>query len=213
MVTDELQPSNLDELVHALGHEATFRISGTDTHAADRLQSSASTRLVLQRLNGVVAYEPNDQVTVVMAGTELSHIAELIGPDRFQIPGKGIGTVGGAISMGDLGDTGSQCCWRQVVLGLQVLMADGSLVRFGSRVVKNVAGYDAHKLFIGARGVLGVIVEATIRLTPMSSALIVVGDGVRQIGEIEPTMERFMRRTKNLFDPGHRFNPGEWGFF
>ncbi len=55
---------------------------------------------------------------------------------------------------------------RDLVIGLTVVMADGSLVRGGGKVVKNVAGYDLPKLYIGSFGTLGVLVEATLKLRP-----------------------------------------------
>ncbi|MEI7771812.1 MAG: FAD-binding oxidoreductase, partial [Chloroflexales bacterium] len=56
---------------------------------------------------------------------------------------------------------------RDWTLGMRVALGDGRLVKSGARVVKNVAGYDAHKLHIGALGTLGVIVEATFKVAPL----------------------------------------------
>ncbi len=55
---------------------------------------------------------------------------------------------------------------RAQVLGLRAVLADGSCVRFGGKVVKNVAGYDLTKAFVGARGTLGLVVEAHLRVRP-----------------------------------------------
>src|SRR5690606_21259706 len=59
---------------------------------------------------------------------------------------------------------------RDHLIGLDVVLADGTRVRSGGRVVKNVAGYDLHKVFVGARGCLGVPVIANLRLLPLPAA-------------------------------------------
>jgi glycolate oxidase FAD binding subunit len=56
---------------------------------------------------------------------------------------------------------------REHLIGIGVVLADGRLIHAGGKVVKNVAGYDLCKLFVGARGTLGVIVEATFKLQPL----------------------------------------------
>src|SRR5205823_3212458 len=59
---------------------------------------------------------------------------------------------------------------RDHLIGITVALPDGTLARSGGKVVKNVAGYDLPKLFIGSFGTLGVITEATFRLYPTARA-------------------------------------------
>ncbi|QGG94233.1 FAD-binding oxidoreductase [Actinomarinicola tropica] len=68
-------------------------------------------------------------------------------------------------------NAGGLCCVRQgvttdYVLGIEVVLADGRAVRLGGRTIKDVAGYDLKRLFVGSEGTLGVITEATLRLRP-----------------------------------------------
>jgi len=76
-------------------------------------------------------------------------------------------TLGGNLAT----NAGGLCCVKygvtgDSVLGLEVVLADGSVVRTGGRTVKNVAGYDLTRLFVGSEGTLGIITEATLRLRP-----------------------------------------------
>ena len=131
--------------------------------------------LDLRALNRIVEYTPEDLTVTVEAGMPLaqlqSHLAERrqwlpIDPPRpaevsiwdllkFNLSGPrryGYGTI------------------REHLIGLKVALTDGRSIRSGGKVVKNVAGYDLLKLFVGDRGTLGVAVEATFKVHPLPEA-------------------------------------------
>jgi glycolate oxidase len=92
------------------------------------------------------------------------------------------------------------------VLGLQVVLADGTAVRLGGRTIKNVAGYDLKRLFVGSEGTLGIITEATLRLRPLALPattmvatfpdLVSAGRAVTEImGELRPAALELMDTT------------------
>lgn len=86
-------------------------------------------------------------------------------------PLSALATVGGVAATGDQGLRGAGYGRvRDLVLGLKAVLADGSAVKFGGRTMKNVAGYDMTKLFVGSFGALGVITEVTFRLLPRQDA-------------------------------------------
>jgi glycolate oxidase subunit GlcD len=93
-------------------------------------------------------------------------------PSSFEIC-----SIGGNLAT----NAGGLCCVRygvtnDYVLGMQVVLADGTAVRLGGATVKNVAGYDLKSLFVGSEGTLGVITEATLRLRPAPpSSEVIVG--------------------------------------
>jgi glycolate oxidase FAD binding subunit len=123
-------------------------------------------------LSGVVEHAPADQTATVLAGTPLREVQAALGNagqwlalDPALSPDA---TVGGLIATNASGPRRLRFGGvRDQLIGLQVALPDGTLARGGGKVVKNVAGYDLPKLFVGALGTLGVIVSATFRLYPL----------------------------------------------
>jgi glycolate oxidase FAD binding subunit len=113
-----------------------------------------------------------DDLTVrVAAAVRMTDLESALGAqERFfpcDVPFFGGATVGGAIASGRNGALSQRFgALRDNVLGLRIALADGSIAFAGARVVKSVAGYDSHKLFVGSRGTLGLIGEAILKLAP-----------------------------------------------
>jgi glycolate oxidase FAD binding subunit len=129
--------------------------------------------LELSHITGVVEHAAGDMTVVVRAGTALSDLQnELARSGQFLAIDPPVpGTVGGLIASGDSGPRRLRYGGvRDMLLGVELVRADGTVARAGSKVVKNVAGYDLPKLFTGSLGTLGVIVEATFRLYPIPPA-------------------------------------------
>ncbi len=124
------------------------------------------------RLRRVLEYEPAELVVTVEAGITLAELAAALAPAGqfwpISLPDPERATVGGAIATNAAGPERLRYgAARDLVLGVVVALADGSLVHGGGKVVKNVAGYDLTRLFTGSWGSLGVITSASLRLYPI----------------------------------------------
>ncbi len=127
------------------------------------------------RLTRVIEHEAGDLVASVEAGITLKRLAAVLAKagQRLAIdpPGSGSGTIGGLLATGVAGPLRLRYgSGRDLLIGITVVRADGTVARSGGKVVKNVAGYDLGKLFAGSRGTLGLITEATFRLHPIPPA-------------------------------------------
>lgn len=127
--------------------------------------------LDLTRLERIIRHEPGDLTATVQAGVRLSVLqAHLKGASQFlplDPPGAEGATVGGVLAANLAGPL--RCRYgtaRDLVLGVRVAHADGTVTKAGARVVKNATAYDITKLYLGGHGTLGVILEATLRLFP-----------------------------------------------
>jgi len=131
--------------------------------------------LCLSRLNQVLDYEPGDMTSTVQAGMVLrEYQARLKSQGQFlalDAPEETRATIGGILAANVSGPRriryGSA---RDLLIGVRVAHADGTVTKGGAKVVKNVTGYDMNKLYVGSLGTLGVIVEATFRLYPLPPA-------------------------------------------
>jgi FAD/FMN-containing dehydrogenase len=172
-----LKPKSIEDLCQMLK---------TANSSRSRIDSSD-----LAPINALVEYTPEDMTATVQAGMSLDRfqahlrahrqwlptdpphphnitIAELLsqnwsGPRRY-----GYGPI------------------RDYLIGIKVAMADGTVIKAGGKVVKNVAGYDLCKVFIGSKGTLGIIVEATFKLRPLPESELILEksfDSIEDLGK------------------------------
>jgi glycolate oxidase FAD binding subunit len=170
-------PSSLAQLQQALTEAHKSRLSvvsiGGGTHlGAGNFPSAYDLALLLARMNRVIAHESADLTVTVEPGVRLRDLQALLAAHGqflpIDPPCGGESTVGGVLAANASGPMrhayGTARDW---LIGARVVHADGSTSKSGGRVVKNVTGYDMHKLHIGALGSLGVIAEATFKLVPL----------------------------------------------
>lgn len=130
--------------------------------------------LDVSRLDGVLTHAAGDLVVTVAAGLPLATLQDTLAPHGQRLaldPVVSGGTIGGTVATATSGPLryryGSV---RDLLIGITVVRADGTVTRAGGKVVKNVAGYDLGKLYTGSLGTLGVITEAVFRLHPLPEA-------------------------------------------
>lgn len=160
----------------------TVQIWGGGTHSGYGNPPEPDFVMSTERLCDIEVWEPDDLTMVVGAGASVEKteatLAErnqtLVMPER-----PGAATIGGVISSGVSSlRRGRLYGTRERVLEVTMVTGDGRIVRSGGRVVKNVSGYDLHRLAVGAFGSLGVIVSVCLKLwpTPPAAATVTVDD-------------------------------------
>lgn len=128
--------------------------------------------LSLARMNQILEINPHDFVAVAQAGVVTAKLQEEVEQHRLYYPpdpaSRADSFIGGNIAT----NAGGPRCLkygvtRDYVLGLQVVLAGGEVVRLGGRTHKNKTGFDLARLFPGSEGLLGVVTEATLKLLPL----------------------------------------------
>jgi glycolate oxidase FAD binding subunit len=159
----------------ASGERRSVRVRGGGTK--DYLGETGPTDTVLETagLGGVVAHVPADLTITVGGGTPLATVREALAREGQVLPldppHGDRATIGGVVAANSTGFARARYGGvRDLLIGTTVALADGTVAHAGGRVVKNVAGYDLNKLFIGSLGTLGVIVECTFKVLPRPPA-------------------------------------------
>jgi glycolate oxidase FAD binding subunit len=129
--------------------------------------------LLTDRLDRILEHEAGDLTCAVEAGVRLSALREALAPhgQRLALDPPGDPTVGACVAASLTGPLRHRFgAPRDLVLGVTLVLADGTIASAGGKVVKNVAGYDLGKLVCGSRGRLALIGRVSLRLHPVPPA-------------------------------------------
>jgi glycolate oxidase FAD binding subunit len=172
-----VRPGTCEEVAEVVKFAATEKLAIVPTGARTKLPMGMPPRqydvaLDMTRLDHVTAYDPADMTLGVESGLRLAKLTELLADHNqwlpLAVPYMRDATIGGTISSGvDSAFRQMYGTPRDYVLGMEFVTGAGILAKSGGRVVKNVTGYDLHKLMIGAFGSLGVITKINFRTFPV----------------------------------------------
>ena len=162
-----VSPGSIEELSEVVRFASSVMPVGGMTW----IRGNADVLVSTARLNQIIEHEPADLIAIAQAGVKLSDFNAALAENGQWLPldppDDGRATLGGVVATG-LG--GAQQFGygrpRGMVIGMKVVLADGSVIKTGGRVVKNVAGYDLSKMFTGSFGTLGMIAELNFKLRP-----------------------------------------------
>src|SRR6266571_1724409 len=172
-----VRPGSADEVAACLKLCAEAGLAVVPVGNMTRLESGNPLRradvvLSMSRMRRVVDYSPPDLTATVEAGLTLREFNTLASESRQWLPldppgltSAKLGAIAACNSSGAL--RLGFCTPRDYVIGLKLAHVDGTQSKSGGRVVKNVAGYDMNKLYVGSYGTLAIITELTFKLRPL----------------------------------------------
>jgi glycolate oxidase FAD binding subunit len=157
------EPGTLEEAAEAISAGAAVSIG----HEGGEVVVSTA------KLNRILEHEPGDLTVIVEAGLRLSELQRRLAGhgQMLALDPPGDPTIGACLAADLSGPRRHRYgAMRDLVIGVTVVLADGTIASSGGKVVKNVAGYDLGKLFSGSRGRLGLIARLALRLHSRSAA-------------------------------------------
>ena len=180
MIDSDISSELQQQVLEALRYETPLAITGGGSKSFLGRTAERAQPVDTGKHRGIVEYDPRELVLTARSGTTLREIeATLAAASQmlaFEPPHFGDGaTLGGTIACGLSGPrrpySGSA---RDFVLGCHLLNGRGEILRFGGKVMKNVAGYDVSRLMAGAYGTLGILLEVSLKVLPRPAASITV---------------------------------------
>jgi FAD/FMN-containing dehydrogenase len=150
--------------------------------------------LSLRGLDRIRRLEPDDLTCSVEPGLPCAELRAALAEAGLELPladgGTGGGTVGGHFALDPVtaANTGAPTA-RTTLLGVEAVLADGTAFKAGSRVVKSVAGFDVHKLFVGSRGLLFAATLLHLKLRPRAPA---AADFCTEPADVDEAARRFV---------------------
>ena len=173
-------PASAQEVSELVKFAAAEKLAIIPTGARTKLSigmppSRYDLAIDMTRLDRVISYDPGDLTLSVEPGIPLARLAKVLAEHNqflpLAVPFYESATVGGTLASGvDSPLRQAYGTARDFVLGMEFASGDGALTKSGGRVVKNVSGYDLHKLFLGSIGSLGVITRINFKTFPLPPA-------------------------------------------
>ena len=157
----------------------------------------------LSSFTGEIEHEPGDMTVIANAGVTIGRLNNVLAAEgqrlAFEVGNPANATVGGSVASNAPGHRQSSTGGiRDWVIGMQTVLADGTVTKSGGRVVKNVQGYEMHRLNTGAFGTLGVISQVAFKLLPLPAEQQTI---IAWFDEHDTAREVGMRFVNGLFMP------------
>lgn len=174
-----LEPADADSAAAMLAHAGrqgqSVQLHGRRTKLRAFANDDTVVPMSTAGLTGGFAHYAGDLVATIPAGWTLQAANDALRQERQWLPldppFAGAATIGGIVAANDSGPRRQRYGNpRDLVIGMEVALTNGTIARSGGRVVKNVAGYDLSRLFCGSRGTLGLITSVTFKLSPLAPA-------------------------------------------
>ncbi|MFP6570663.1 MAG: FAD-binding oxidoreductase [Dehalococcoidia bacterium] len=175
------RPDTVDNLstalksIHSDQQAAVLWGGGTRMHVGNTV-ARYDAAVDMTNLNRIVDYRPPDLVVVAEAGMTIGALQAELGKNNqrlpFDVQFADSATIGGSLASNTLGPlSGRYGGVRDLVIGMSIVQADGTMTKSGGSVVKNVAGYDMARLHIGALGTLGAIATVAFKIGPVPEVM------------------------------------------
>ncbi len=187
---DLIHPSTKADVAEALrrasAEHTRLLVVGGRRHIDKGNPTEVDAELWTTQLDRLVAYEPAEMIAVVEAGMRVGELSRILreGNQEWPVDAPADATVGGVIAAGANSPRRLRVgAVRDTVIEAELVTGDGRAVRSGARTVKNVTGYDLHKLVVGSLGTLAVVVQVALKLRPLPESAVTAsfpteGDGL-----------------------------------
>jgi len=205
--TSTLEVSEVLKLCHAAGQSVVTH-GGLTGLVGGAIAGKDEIVLSLERMNRIDAVDVINRTLTVEAGVPLQKVQEVAAQADLLFPldlgARGSCTIGGNLSTNAGGNSVIRYgMMREQLLGIEAVMADGSIISSLNGVIKNNTGYDLKQLFVGSEGTLGIITRAVLRLRPLprscNTALVAI-DHFEQVSAFLRSMDSALGGTMSAFE-------------
>jgi len=157
------------ELIHIIPRGAGTNICGSS------VARKGGMIIAFHRLNQILEIDPESRCAVVQPGVVNADLQKAVAACGLMYPpdpaSMFVSTIGGNVALNAGGPRGVKYgVTRDYLLGLEVVLPSGEVIRTGGKTLKNVSGYDLTRLMCGSEGTLGIITEIIVRLVPLAPA-------------------------------------------